>query len=532
MIVVDKRGKRIEEIINSGTDRPQKKAKEKELSSNIEKNINLLKDIIGFSDDVVFRFFRLGNKLGIKAIIIFIDGLVDKQTINESILQPLLIEEFSVEDIKELSNSDMISFIEKNTMTINELEIVDKLDDLIQGLLNGDTVLLIDGYKKGFVLNSKGWDKRGVQEPESETVIRGPRDGFTETLRVNTALIRRRIKHPALRIKGQRLGNISNTDVVICYIEGIANKYIVEEVKERVNNISIDAVQESGYIEQLIEDNHFTLFPQILSTERPDRVASNLLEGRVALLVDGTPFALIMPVTISIFLQSPEDYYDRFIIGTFVRLLRFSAGLIALTLPAVYIAVIAFHPEMIPTQLALAFAGGRGAVPFPSYIEAFVMTALMELLREGSLRLPNPIGPTIGIVGALIIGEAAVSASIVSPFMVIVVATTTIASFAIPDYSSAIALRLIKFPLMILTSIFGLYGLLLGLIFFTIHLASLKSFGIPYLTPFGPSRLNDLQDAIIRIPLWQMFKRPEFLRTKNQQRFSAKGDDDQNERTR
>lgn len=523
---------RIKEIINSGTDNPGEKAQEKKLSKKLKENLQLIEDIIGLSDDVVIRKFTLGNKLGIKAALIFIDGLIDKQVINESILKPLLIEEFSAEDTKVLAVNDIVNFIKENTMTINELQVVDNLEEAVQGPLNGDSILMIDGYQQVFILNSKGWKTREISEPQTESIIRGPRDGFVETLRINTALIRRRLKHPALRIKSMNVGKYSKTDVAICYIEGLTNKHLVEEVKERINNIDIDNVLESGFIEQLIEDNHISPFPQILSTERPDRVVANMLEGRIAIVTDGTPFVLVAPVTFSVFLQSPEDYYDRFIIGSFLRVLRFVAIVIALILPSLYISVIAFHPEMIPTQLALAFAGGRAAVPFPSYMEAFMMTGLMELLREASIRLPNPIGPTIGIVGALIIGEAAVSASVVSPFMVIIVATTTIASFAIPDYSAAIALRLVKFPLMILSTIFGLYGLVLGLIALSVHLVSLKSFGIPYMTPMAPSRINDLKDALLRAPLWSMVTRPQYMRTKNKQRFSSKGDDDGNERTR
>ncbi|MFW6389594.1 MAG: spore germination protein, partial [Halanaerobiales bacterium] len=461
------------------------------------------------------------------------DGLIDKKVINTNILWPLLNKNFFKKKGKnEIRERDIIKFLEKNIITINELEVVNDFKKMIQAPLNGDSILLVDGFEQVFVLNTKGWELRGISEPETESVIRGARDGFTETLRINTAMIRRRVKHPALRIKNMNAGKFSKTDIAICYIEGLTNKYLVEEVKERVSNIDIDSIQESGFIEQLIEDSPFSLFPQILSTERPDRVVSNLIEGRIAIVTDSTPLVLIVPVTFSVFLQSPEDYYDRFIIGSFLRALRFIAIIIALTLPSIYIAIIAFHPEMIPTRLALAFAGARAAVPFPSYIEAFIMTALMELLREGSIRLPNPIGPTIGIVGALIIGDAAVSASIVSPFMVIIVATTTIASFAIPDYSAAIALRLAKIPLMILSSIFGLYGLVIGLILLSIHLVSLKSFGIPYMTPIAPSRISDLKDAVFRVPTWSMVNRPKHMRTKNKQRFNSKGDDDGNERTR
>ncbi|ACL68773.1 spore germination protein [Halothermothrix orenii] len=523
---------RIDEIISSNTDRPGEKTSKKKLTRDIKKNEKTIEDIIGFSDDVNFREFKLGKKLKIKATLIYIDSLVDKKTINESILEPLFTEEFFSDNVENLTTDDIVKFVRDNTMTINEVKVTEKLEDTIEGILNGDSVLLVDGYEQVMVLNTKGWEKRSVSEPVVESVIRGPRDGFTETLAVNTGLIRRRVKHPSLRIKNYNIGRFSKTSVSICYIEGIANKHLVEEVKERINNINIDNIGSSGFVEQLIEDSHLSPFPQILSTERPDRVAANLMEGRVAVVVDNTPFVLILPMTISIFFQSPEDYHERFLVANFIRIIRGIAAFLSLTLPSIYIALISFHPEMLPTRLALAFAGGRGMVPFPSYLEAFIMEGAMELLREASIRLPNPIGPTIGIVGALIVGEAAVSASIVSPFMVIIVAVTTIASFTIPDYGSAIALRILRFPLMVVTTIFGLYGLIWGLIAITIHLASLKSFGIPYLTPLAPSRLSDLKDLVVRAPFWLMYRRPKYLRTKDEKRFSSKGDDDQNERTR
>ncbi|MEJ6951932.1 spore germination protein [Natronospora cellulosivora (SeqCode)] len=523
---------RIQEILNSNTDNPIKKVEEKTLSKKLKDNVKIIEDIIGFSDDVEIRNFEIANKDKTKAAIIFIDGLVNSQIINDNILKPLLDFNLIEENSKESTINDFASFLERKILSVDEVEINDQLEDLVQGPLMGKTILLIDGYNKGLILNTIGLEFRGVEEPQTEAIIRGPRDGFTENLRVNTSLIRRRIKHPSLRIKNMVVGKYSKTDISICYIEGLTNKYLVEEVKERIANIEIDGIQDSGYIEQLIEDNHYSLFPQLLSSERPDRAVANLLEGRIVIVTDGTPFALIAPVTISVFLQSPEDYYDRFMIASLLRFIRFIALIITLTLPAFYIALIAYHPEMIPTELALAFAGGRAEVPFPSYIEAFLMAGLMELLREGSVRLPTPIGPTIGIVGALIIGEAAVTANIVSPFMVIIIATTTIASFAIPNYSAAIALRLLQFPLMIMASIFGLYGIILGLIIISIHLVSLKSFGIPYMTPMAPSRINDMKDTLVNVPIWSRFNRPKHLRTKNRQRFSSKGDDDGNERTR
>ncbi len=513
------------EVLTSVTDNPVKKTSKERLVKKIDKNIKKIEDIIGISSDVIIRNININNH---SAALVFIDGLVDKQTINESILQPLL----KVDINEHIKTANMLEYLETNILTVNETLILDSLEEMIEGILNGDTVLLLDNYKKAIVLSSKGWEQRSITDPPTESVIRGPREGFTENIRVNTSLIRRKIKSPALRIKNYNIGRYSRTNVSICYIEGLTNKHLLEELTERIKNIDIDYIAESGYIEQLIEDESISPFPQMLSTERPDRVAANLQEGRIAVLTDGSPFALVLPLTITVFLHSPEDYYDRFIIASFIRLIRLFAAFVTLTLPSLYIAAISFHPEMIPTRLALAFAGGRGQVPFPSYIEAFAMEAIIELLREGSLRLPSPIGPTIGIVGALIIGEAAVSASIVSPFMVIIVALTTIASFVVPNYGGAVALRLLRFPLMLITSLLGFYGFMIGIIIISIHLAALKSFGIPYLTPFTPSRISDLKDSILRPPIWLMRKRPFHLRTKNRKKFTAQGDDDRNERTR
>lgn len=314
------------------------------------------------------------------------------------------------------------------------------------------------------------------------------------------------------------MGRKAPRTVAIAYNSDIANDALVQEVRQRIARIDMDDVPDSGYIEQFIEDNHLTLFPQVQNTERPDRVNSALMEGRVAILLDGSPLALIVPVSISMLMQSPEDYYERWIPGTLVRVLRYIAALISTLGPALYISFISFHQGLIPTKLAVSIAGSREGVPFPSLIEALIMEVSIEILREAGLRLPKPIGQTIGIVGGLVIGEAAVQAGIVSPIMVIVVAITAISSFAIPQYSAGIALRIIRFGTMFSAAIFGLYGVILFFLLVCSHLAKLKSFGIPYLSPAAPYRFGDWKDFVLRAPLSIMTRRPKAMQVKQPKR--------------
>lgn len=324
-----------------------------------------------------------------------------------------------------------------------------------------------------------------------------------------------------LRMQGQNesmimsqfeVGNRVKKNMIVAYMQDIADPRLVDEVHSRIQRIDIDDPLESGYIEQLIEDNILSPFPQLQNTERPDRVIASLLEGRVAILLDGTPFALILPTTFSMLLQSPEDYYERWIPGSFVRILRFLAAMLALLAPALYISFISFHPGLIPTKLALSIIETRQGVPFPSIIEALIMEISIEILREAGIRLPKPIGPAMGIVGGLIIGDAAVNAGIVSPFLVIVVAVTAISSFTIPVYSAGITLRILRFAAMLIAGALGIYGVIMFFLLICCHLVRLKSFGVPYLNPLIPYRIIDWKDILIRAPLKVMKKRPYMLR--------------------
>nr|WP_245583000.1 spore germination protein [Paenibacillus daejeonensis] len=476
---------------------------EVQLPETLAEALKLVENALKTSNDMVVREFYLGKDSPKRAAVLFIDGLSDTQLTDDFILKAGMFET-TLHDNMQAAEDEL----RRLGIPINDLKVGKTLKDVVNTVLTGDAAVLIDGVPRVLQLNAKGWIQRGIEEASTESVVRGPRDSFTETIRTNTAMIRRRLKDPNLCVESMKVGRRSLTDISIMYLEDIADPKLVEEVKRRIDGIDIDAVLESGYIEQFIEDHHISPFPIIQNTERPDKAVANILEGRVVVVCDGTPFVLIAPSVFAQFYQSPEDYYERFLIGTLIRFIRIISMGMALLLPSLYIAFSSFHPEMIPSRLVIAMAAGRSTVPFPSIIEAFLMEVTMEILREASVRLPGPIGPTIGIVGALVVGQAAVQAGIVSPIMVIIVALTTIGSFASPSYSAAIALRMLRFPMMIAASLFGLYGIMLLLILIIVHLCSLKSFGVPYLSPMTPMDINANKDTLIRAPLQWMFRRP------------------------
>ncbi|MFS0727956.1 spore germination protein [Paenibacillus sp. 1P07SE] len=492
---------------------------EEKLPETLTEVLDKVKDILRTSNDLVIREFYLGQDSPARAAVIFIDGLSSAQMTDQFILKAGMfdtsLDHILSQEGKESSTDRLENELRRLELPINELEVGENYRDLIFAVLSGDSAVVIDGLPRVMLLNTKGWVQRGIEEPSTESVVRGPRDSFTETIRTNTAMIRRRLRDPNLCVESMSVGRRSVTDIAIMYLADIVDPKLVQEIRRRIQEIDIDAVLESGYIEQFIEDHHISPFPIIQNTERPDKAVANILEGRVIIISDGTPFVLIAPSVFAQFYQSPEDYYERFLIGTLIRLIRIVSMGMALLLPSLYIAFSSYHPEMIPSRLVIAMAAGRSTVPFPSIIEAFLMEVTMEILREASVRLPGPIGPTIGIVGALVVGQAAVQAGIVSPIMVIIVALTTIGSFASPSYSAAISLRMLRFPMMIAASLFGLYGIMLLLIIIIIHLCTLKSFGVSYLSPMTPMNINANKDTLIRAPLQWMSKRPKPIRPKD-----------------
>ena len=483
---------------------------------DVEENVRYVAETLGKPVDLVIRQFTMQYIPDTKAAVIFFDELVDKEQIHNFILRPLMLQGERIKVKTDVWHTAVESLVQ-----VGETKEINNLKKMIDAVLAGDTVLFIDGYTKGLVIGTRGWEMRSITEPSAESVVRGSREGLSETITVSLGMIRRRLKDPHLRVDLFEIGKRTKTNVAMLYIKGIADPKIVKEFKKRLDRINIDGVLESGYIEELIMDQVWSPFPQIQNTERSDVVVGHLLEGNVALVVDGTPHVLIAPAVFTQFYHSAEDYFERYMISSALRLIRLISLVIALLLPSIYIALISYHPEMIPNTLAIAMAAGRSVVPFIPILEALIMEFSVEILREASIRLPGPIGPTIGIVGALVIGDAAVTAGLVSPAMVIVVGLTTISSYANPNYNAAISLRILRFPFMIAAATFGLYGIMILLFLLLIHLSQLKSFGVPYMGPFGPLNLKDIKDSFIRVPWKWMIQRPTIYRPQDKIRQKA-----------
>lgn len=474
-----------------------------EISVKVDKNQDYVKEIFEGNSDMVFRQFYIGK---FKATLTYIDGMSDKILLDDYILENLMLAVNEVKNIKDIKDT---------LLTVSDLKEVKKLSEGINAVLSGDTLMMVDGLDICYVISTRAWPARSVGEPSGETTIRGGRDGFTETIRFNTALIRRRIKDTRLKLTSRSMGTRSKTDVVIAYIDDIVNKNVLKELNDRLDKVSIDAILDSGYIEQFIEENEWSVFPQIQSTERPDVAAAALYEGRIAILVDNSPFVLIVPTTFANMFQSPDDYYQRWVYGSMSRIIRFLSIFVSLLLPSLYVAVTSFHTSIIPTKLAYFIASTREGVPFPAFIEAIIMEISLAFLLEGVARLPKAVGATVGIVGGLIIGQAAVSANIVSPVMIIIVSITALTSFTTPNYGMSSAFRILRLFLIITAAIAGLYGIIIGLIFILIHLVRLKSFGVPYLSPVVKPNSNDFKDLLVKISIKHFKRRPNYMRTQD-----------------
>ncbi|WP_419961797.1 spore germination protein [Psychrobacillus sp. BM2] len=478
----------------------------KELPLTLYGKSQLFKEIYKNCDDVVFHSINLENN---SFLLLFFSDLTDVTKIDESIITPLI--KTQLDNIK-------LDVILSNIINISKVKILQSTLEVIDELADGNAILFNNIEDKAISFRISKYDKRSIEEPQAESVVVGPREGFIESIGTNLSLVRRKIKTPSLKMISYTTGTYSQTSLYISYIEGIADPKIVEEVKERLKKIDVDAILSLGPIEEAIEDTWYSPFPQVQSTERPDVVAAGLLEGRVAIFIDGTPFVLIVPVTLFTLLQSPEDYTERFINGTLVRWIRYTFVLISLLAPSAYVAILTFHQEMIPTTLLLRIAQSREEIPFPAFLEALFMQIIFEVLREAGIRLPKQMGSTVSIVGTLVIGQAAIQAGLVSAPMVMIVAITGISSFLIPQYAVSVAFRWIPFPIMFLSAALGLVGMMLGFILLVSHLCILRSFGVPYLAPLAPNDSSLLRDVLIRVPLRFMKKRPRFYTSINQTR--------------
>lgn len=473
------------------------------LNNDITHNISLINTHLTQTPDLVIR--EIKTKSDNLLAIIYISGLIDKDMVNNYILQPLIKEDIASLDLG-------------NVIPIGKIEKINNLGQVKDSLLHGSTILIVNGQDFAYKVETPGWPQRDVKEPLIESSIRGAQQGFVETISQNIALIRKYLPDDELKIKEFTVGLRGKTKVSIIYIDDITNQSYLKIIEDRISYINIDAILNIGELEELIEDNSLSLFPQSVITERPDSVASHILQGRVALVMDGSPNVLILPVTFNTFFQSVDDYGSRWIVATFIRILRYLAVGITLFLPAIYIAAISYHYELIPLQLLISIAETRDKVPYPPILEAILMELVLEMLREAGIRLPAPIGQTVGIVGGIVIGQAAVEAGLVSNIMVIVVAMTAISSFIIPNQDMASGVRLFRFPIMIAAFLFGLLGIMIGLMIIVAHLISLKSLGNPYFAPITPTRFKDWKDFIFRFPVWSMSKRPISTRPKQDMR--------------
>jgi spore germination protein KA len=497
--------------------KPKTKNTKEEIGKSLKNNLNNIKSILNNNSDLIIREFKISDNYSCALIII--DGLTSGDYIYDYLLKTLMIDIRTTNLLNNISTvNELFNNILDYMITLIDIKVSIYLEDLLDYLLAGNSILIIDGMAKYFVIETKGFTDRGVVEATSQTVVRGPKDSFNETLRTNTMLIRRRIKDKNLCVTERKIGTITKTNIAILYIKGIAKKTIVDEVHKRLDKINIDGVLDSSYIEQLIQDHRYSVFPTIHNTERPDSAAGALLSGYVAIIVDGSPYVLIVPCLFLTLLQTSEDYYHRFHFGTFIRIIRFIAMFLTLLTPAIYIAITTFHQEMLPTPLLINISCQREGVPFPAFVEALLMEITFEILREAGVRMPRAIGSAVSIVGALVLGESAVQAGIVSAVMVIVVSITAISSLIAPTYNLGITVRLYRFFFILLAASLGMFGITIGLMILGLKLTSMKSFGVPYLYPLSPTNKEGLKDSIVRFPLWTIKKRPNLISDYNETR--------------
>ena len=502
----------------------------RDLSANVEQ----VETAWAHAADLVVRRFTIGGQF--RAALIFLKGQVDDARLDFSVVRPLqqIPGGALAGDTRRAEADDgigggkagdsnggsrphpsrmqrILEHLEESALHTVHLEMISSFADAVDRIAHGHAVLLVHGEAAAIVINVSSRPHRSVEEPGTEQVVRGPREGFIEDLDTNLALVRARVRHPGLRFLSYRFGRYSQTRVRVLYLEGRAPAELVAEVKRRLNRIELDAVIESSYVEELIEDSPWSPFPQIMQTERPDVAAAALYEGRVVILTDGSPFALIAPITFWSLLQASEDYYQRHLLSSLVRLLRVVLVVGSVTLPALYIAAVIFHHGMLPTPLLITIAASRERVPLPAALEIFLFELAFEAFREAGVRLPRSVGQTVGIVGGIIIGQAAVQAGLISAPVIVVIALTGLASFATPHVGLAGAMRILRFFLILMASTFGLYGILIGGGFIQVHLLSLRSFGVPYLWPVSPLDLSALKDTLVRVPIWSQEKVPSPL---------------------
>lgn len=511
------------------------KTENAKIYKNIDNNLNYVKSKYNFlinSDVIIREFILTARNKQYKAFLLFIDGMVDSNLINDFVLNPLLLKNSAnsydgnqnriISEsknnnviIRKVKKFDISEYVSNSLLPQNNIKKELHFDNILSGVNSGNCALFIDTLDFAFDIDVKGFKQRSVDAPNNEVVIKGPQEAFVENMRTNTSLLRRIINNEQLVIENIEIGSITKTKCSICYMSNIANSDLVAEVKYRLNNLEIDSLLSSGQLEQLIVNNNYLGIPEVLSTERPDKVSKYILQGRVSVLVNGSPYALIMPASLIDFMSSPEDTNLRPFFANFLRGIRVLSAMLTLLLPGMYVAITSFHQEILPTELLNSILVARESVPFPVIFEILIMEVSFELIREAGLRIPSPIGPTIGIVGALVLGQAAVSANIVSPILIIIVALTGIASFAIPDFLFGFHLRVTRFVFVLLGYIAGFLGIATGLFLYICILCNIKSFGVPFTIPYAPA-IKSKGNGYLIPPIWRQEYRATFLATKRE----------------
>lgn len=467
---------------------------EQKLSKSIDKNITAIKKKIKDCDDIKERTMCLA-KGQVRGVIYYVEVAMNNLSIKESVIGRLIWE------LMDKTPEEIYSYLNDNALGITDVKELLTLDEAIMGIMIGDGVIFIDGYDRAIKIKSKGYPMMSLTESRTENVIRGSREGFADAVKTNTALMRKRLRSAKMKVKEKIIGNYSNTTVAIVYIDGLVRNSVLKNINKRLDELQVDELTDSGIVEQLTEENTLTPFPQYQTTERPDKAVEEVIKGRVVLFVDNTPIALILPTNFSNFFQTADDYYNKPVVVSFARILRYVAALVALTLPAIYLALTNFHSEILPFSLLMSMVKAREGVPFMALLEVLFMELAFELLREAGIRIPNYAGNTMSIVGGLIVGQAAVEAGIVSPIIVVVVALAALASYAVPNEEMSSAIRVSKYLMIFLSAIMGLYGIALGVMAIIFHLCTLKSFDFPYMYPFTGGDLNndaDLDDTFFR----------------------------------
>jgi spore germination protein KA len=485
------------------------------LSCHLTENYDYLKNTFKNCSDIVFRELSVG-KTQRRAILVYIKSITEITTIIENVITPIINSEDDLIDAS--SENGIPRYIKRKILGILDYSEKTKLEDIIYELVVGNSAFILEGSQSCLIFSTQGGKSRNVEDSSSESVLRGPRDGFTEVIETNMGLIRHRIKTPQLKFEKSIIGKITKTQVIITYIDNVVNKDVLIELKKRLSTIDIDSILESSYIEELIEDHPNSLFPQIEHTERPDKVAADILEGRIGILVDGTPFALLVPSLAVQLIQSSDDYYERSIYTYMVRGIRTFFLVVGLLAPGIYVAVTTFNQELIPTPLLISIGAARQGIPFPTVLEVIILEISLETLREAGMRLPSSVGQSVSFIGALVIGDAAVRARIVSPATVIVVAITGVASFSTPSYSVGLGIRMLRFIIIGAAGFMGLYGIAIVMILIIVHILSLNSFGIPYFSPIAPLKWKDMKDVFKRASWRTNTERPESIGSKNKKR--------------